>query len=82
MAYYNSNKNRFNNSWYGKGKNYKSKRKSKYTNAENIAFRLGQEQRVKRSINSGKKDSRVYEAFCKGLNGLSNNGKKKSLFGD
>lgn len=33
-AYYNSNKNRYNNSWYGNKRSYKSKKKTKYTQAE------------------------------------------------
>lgn len=83
MAYYNSNNyrgNRSKGSWYGNGRNYGRKRKSKYTNAENIAFRIGQEQRVKKSITSGKTDTRVYEAFCKGFNGVPNKSEKKSLY--
>lgn len=86
MACYNSNNyrgnrgNRSKGSWYGKTRNYESKRKTKYTKAENIAFRLGQEQRVKKSITSGKTDSRVYEAYCKGFNGVPNKSEKKSLY--
>lgn len=83
MAYYNSNNyrgNRGKSSWYGKSRNYGSKRKAKYTKSENIAFRLGQEQRVNKSITSGKTDSRVYEAYCKGFNGVPNKSEKKSLY--
>ena len=54
-------------------------RKKKYTEAERIAFRLGQEQRVRKSINSQNTNTRVYEAFCKGLNGKTSN-KSKPLF--
>ena len=57
-----------------------SKKRRKYTNAEKIAFKLGQEKRVRDSINSGKKDTRVYTAFEKGFRGLPVNNKKKSLY--
>lgn len=83
MAYYNSNNyrgNRSNGSWYGKSRNYGSKRKAKYTEAEKIAFRLGQEQRVKKSLTSGNTNTRVHEAFCKGLNGVPTKQDKKSLY--
>lgn len=88
MAYYNSNNyrgNRSKGSWYGKSRNYGSKRKSKYTNAEKIAFRLGQEELVANTINAGlshKKESRVYDAYCKGRQGMPQGNKQKSLFGD
>ena len=59
---------------FGKAKN------KKYTNAEKIAFRLGQEQRVKKSLSSGNSNSRVYDAYCKGYQGIPNNGTKKPLF--
>ena len=67
---------------YG-NRNYKSSsNKKKYTSAESIAFRLGQEQRVRKSINSANKNSRVYDAFCKGFNGVPTNNTKKPLFGE
>lgn len=56
------------------------RKKTKFTKAENIAFRLGQERRVKEAIKSGNKDSRVYDAYCKGLKGTAKN-KKKPLYG-
>lgn len=59
-----------------------SSKKNKYTSAESIAFRLGQEQRVRKSINSANKNSRVYDAFCKGFNGVPTNNTKKPLFGE
>lgn len=62
---------------YGK-RNYK--RGKKYTNAEKIAFRLGQEQKVRESIRSGAKNTRVYDAFVKGLAGAPVNSAKKPLF--
>lgn len=64
------------------GKKYSGKKKTKYSKAENIAFRLGQERRVVNSLKSGNKDTRVYEAYCKGLQGKPNNRIKKPLFGD
>lgn len=80
MTYY-SNNYRGKGPWSGKSRNYGRKRKSKYTNAEKIAFRMGQEQRIRKSL-TGNKDSRVYDAFCKGLSGVPDKSKKKSLFGD
>lgn len=43
-------------------------RRSKYTQAEKIAFRMGQEQRVKKSIASSE-PSRVQTAYKKGYAG-------------
>lgn len=69
---------------YGKG-SYRPKRsykqKNKYTEAEKIAFRLGQEQRVRKSVNSQNTNTRVYDSFCKGLNGMPSN-KNKPLFNE
>jgi len=76
MAYYGygRRKTRYN------GRAKAVRRKKKYTQAEKIAFRLGQEQRVKKTINSNQ-DTRVADAFYKGLQGAPMNKKKKSLFG-
>ncbi len=67
-------------------RNYKKKnayraKLGNYTQAEKIAFRLGQEQRVKKTLNSTNKDTRCYDAFLNGYNGKSSNG-KKPLFND
>lgn len=58
----------------------KTKRKNKYTEAEKIAFRLGQEQKVVKSLNSNK-ESRVRDAYIKGLGSVGKR-EKKSLYGD
>lgn len=75
MAY-----NRYGNrsSWRYGSRRYgnNNRRKSKYTQAEQIAFKLGQQQRVKDAINSGDVNTRVYEAFAKGFAGAPSNGKK------
>ncbi len=55
-------------------------RNRKYSNAETIAFKLGQEARVKNSLKSGNKDTRVYEAFARGYCGVPQHNKKKDLF--
>lgn len=55
-------------------------KKKKYTRAERIAFNMGQEARVRKSLNNT--DSRVYEAYCKGLQGRYTGTKKKSLYGE
>ena len=65
---------------YRNYKGFARKKKKKYSYAEQVAFRMGQEDRVTESIKAGK-DSRVYDAYCKGINGYSHNN-KKSLFGD
>ena len=54
--------------------NYVGKRK-KYTQAEQIAFSLGQQQRVKESLATSK-PSRVKDAFSKGYGGVSRDEKK------
>lgn len=75
MAYRNSRRSK-------NVKRRKSYRKSKYTTAEKIAFKLGQEERVKASLNSKNTETRVYDAFCKGLQGKQVGRKRKPLFGD
>lgn len=80
MAYYNRNTSR--NRSYGKKRSYGQRNKTKYTKAEKIAFELGQRQRVINSIQTGKTDNRVYEAYCKGCQGMPNAGHKKPLFAD
>lgn len=71
---------RYGNRSYG-NKKYNTSRKSKYSQSERVAFRLGQEQRIKASINSTK-PSRVQDAFAKGLKGFPQTDKNKSLFAD
>lgn len=80
MAYYNRNTSR--NRSYGKKRSYGQKNKSKYTKAEKLAFDLGQKDRVLDTLRSGKTENRVYEAYCKGLHGMPNAGRKKPLFAD
>lgn len=65
--------------YYGQNWNRKRKRK-KYTTAEQIAFRLGQEKKVRNSIASGKTETRVYDAFIKGLSGMPQDNKNKPLY--
>lgn len=65
--------------YYGQNRNRKRKR-NKYTTAEQIAFRLGQERKVRNSIASGKTGTRVYDAFVKGLSGMPQNNKNKPLY--
>lgn len=65
--------------YYGQNWNIKRKRK-KYTTAEQIAFRLGQEKKVRNSIASGKTETRVYDAFIKGLSGMPQDNKNKPLY--
>lgn len=77
MAYYKNSRqtsyarNRFNGS--GRAK------KHTYTQAEKIAFRMGQEQKVTESLHSTNKNTRVFDAFCKGYNGRPVSS-KKSLY--
>ncbi len=66
---------------YGNGYNrsYNKNTRSKsntYTEAEKIAFKLGQEQRVLTTINSQNKHTRVYDSYLKGLNYNFTNDKK------
>lgn len=58
----------------------KTPKKSKYTESEKIAFRIGLEQKVRNQIKSDK-DSRIKDAFEKGLNKLPST-KDKPLFTD
>lgn len=82
MAYYN-NRRGYSTRSYGSRRSYKSSRKKKkYTSAETIAFKLGQQQRVKDSIASANKNTRVYEAFCKGFQGIPSKNSRKPLFSD
>lgn len=64
MAYYGNRR------YSGRGSSRNGKKK--YTQSERIAFRLGLEQKVKKSISSGKTNTRVYDAYCAGFNGLAN----------
>ncbi len=61
-------------------KKYSGKKRTKYSKAENIAFRMGQERKVLDSIKSGNKETRVYDAYCKGYKGQPENRKSKPLF--
>lgn len=56
----------------------KGKGKKKYSNSEQIAFRMGQEDRVRQSLKSNP-NSRVVDAYNKGLQG-SQPTNKKPLF--
>lgn len=64
-------------------RNYKSRGKSttypkkQYTQAERLAFKMGQEDKVLEGLNNP--ESRVYEAYCKGYNGKPASS-KKTLF--
>lgn len=66
--------------YYGRrATNRRFVKKRKYSQAEQIAFRLGQEQRVKKSLSDS--NTRVYEAYAKGLRGPEfANSSKKPLF--
>lgn len=56
-------------------------RRNKYTKAETIAFRMGQEARIRKSVYDDKnKDSRVYASFCNGFKGSPANNKNKPLY--
>lgn len=79
MAYSNYCRKNYGNKGYGK-RNY-SRKKSKYSKSEQVAFRLGQEARIKQSINSNK-PSRVNEAFEKGFNGFPRIDQRKPLFAE
>ena len=80
MAYYNSRRS-YGSKGYGSRRSYKStKRKRKFTKAEQIAFKLGQEHRVRQTINSNNKDTRVFEAYAKGYHGVPAKGSRKPLF--
>lgn len=72
-----ANNRNYNGSQFGRKSTYGSK-KSKYTKSENIAFRLGQEARIKQSIRNNP-ESRVSEAYQKGLKGFEPR-TEKSLF--
>lgn len=81
MAYYNRTAGR--NRYYGKRRLFGQRQKKTYTKAEKIAFDLGQRDRVVNSLNTGKTDNRVYEAYCKGCQGIPTGGRsKKPLFAD
>lgn len=69
MPYYNNRRNgtRY-GTRYGRTSFSRGRRRSKYTQAEKIAFRMGQEQRVKKSIASSQ-PSRVQTAYHKGYAG-------------
>lgn len=80
MAYYN-NRRSYSSKSYGSRRSYKNtRRKRKYTKAEQIAFKMGQENRVLESIASNNRDTRVFEAFTKGYNGIPAKGTRKPLF--
>ena len=78
MAYYYGRKS------YGRSRSLKSSKKRKrYTQAERIAFKLGQEQKVRESIyKNGNHDTRVFMAYSKGYQGAPMRGTKKPLFGN
>ena len=52
---------------YNGKRTYNRRRNGKYTQAERIAFRMGQEQRVHESLS--KNGTRVHSAFVKGYAG-------------
>ncbi len=59
----------------GGGKKIFRRKRSKYTQAEQVAFSLGQKQRVIESIKSNN-SSRVKEAYAKGYAATPANGRK------
>ena len=68
MAYYKTRNTRY----YNTRSNYgRRSGRRKYTQSENIAFRMGQEQRINECVKNGRADSRVYESYCKGYAGFS-----------
>lgn len=79
MVYLNYGRKNYGNKGYGK-RNY-SRKKSKYSKSEQVAFRLGQEARIRASLNANK-PSRVQDAFEKGFNGIPHADQKKPLFAE
>lgn len=59
----------------------RKRRQKKFSSAEQLAYNLGQAKRVQKSIDSGK-DSRVLDAYRRGLQGKSTKKTRKSLYGD
>lgn len=71
MAYYNNN-------FKGRSNHYPRRKKNKYSESEKLAFKMGQEARIRRNL-SNKVDSKVVDSYYKGLNGIANQ-ESKSLF--
>lgn len=59
----------------------KNGKSPKITEAERMAFKLGQQDRILKCINSSK-DSRVKDAYNRGASMKTGKPKRKSLFGD
>ena len=68
MAYYKTRNTRY----YNTRSNYgRRSGRRKYSQSENIAFRMGQEHRIAECVSKGDKNTRVYEAYNKGYSGFS-----------
>lgn len=48
--------------------------KVKFSKTEKLAFEMGQRERIQ-SVVASNKDSKVFDAYCKGFNGFENTNK-------